>query len=384
MKVEMTKDTGLVFITGGSALNKLARMLADNRLFATYIVAVFDNGGSTALLRQYCGIAIGDIRNRLVAIAEHDSPESKVLADLFSLRIHGNKPQRLMRAAVEDIASGRSESLADLPQDVRDEISKALMTLLAGLPETFDWRDGAIGNFILVGRYLQDKDWEATLKWAHRIVGACGLVLPTTIESAHLGAHLKNGSYIVGQNRLTDESRPIRSPIERILLLPSDTAFAKTKQVSIYPPARNQLEKASAIVYSWGSFYTSVLSGFLVGGLPETILASGSPKVLLLNPLKDAETLGKTPVDLVEDLARYARSRAGDTTGKIITHVLALRSTSPSPSQFYSVEYRAPIERLGVNVIEVECDETPNLEQLETIMRHLLELAHWDLKNEVK
>jgi CofD-related protein of GAK system len=384
MKVEMTKDTGLVFITGGSALNKLARMLADNRLFATYIVAVFDNGGSTALLRQYCGIAIGDIRNRLVAIAEHDSPESKVLADLFSLRIHGNKPQRLMRAAVEDIASGRSESLADLPQDVRDEISKALMTLLAGLPETFDWRDGAIGNFILVGRYLQDKDWEATLKWAHRIVGACGLVLPTTIESAHLGAHLKNGSYIVGQNRLTDENRPIRSPIERILLLPSDTAFAKTKQVSIYPPARNQLEKASAIVYSWGSFYTSVLSGFLVGGLPETILASGSPKVLLLNPLKDAETLGKTPVDLVEDLARYARSRAGDTTGKIITHVLALRSTSPSPSQFYSVEYRAPIERLGVNVIEVECDETPNLEQLETIMRHLLELAHWDLKNEVK
>jgi CofD-related protein of GAK system len=375
MLAETRKDTGLVFISGGSALNRLASMLADNKLAATYIVAVFDNGGSTARLREYCDIAIGDIRNRLTAIAQHDSPNSKVIVDLFSLRIHGNKPRKLFRGIIEELAEGRSESLNGICQNIQDEISGVLASLLAELPETFDWRDGAIGNFILVGKYLQGKSWRETLEWAHYILGACGLVLPTTIESAHLGAQLKNGMYVVGQNRLTDENRPIKFPIERIFLLHSDTAYAKSIRVSLYPTSRTQLESAKVIVYSWGSFYTSVISSFLADGLPETILENACPKVLLLNPFRDAETLGKTPLNFVEELLRYGQRSTGHTTGKILTHVIALRPRSPSPSHFYDVADRAVIERKGIDVIEVECEGTPKLAQLQTILKHLLALS---------
>lgn len=367
--------TGLVFISGGSALNKVARLLADSNLSSTHIISVFDNGGSTALLRRYCGIAIGDIRNRLVALSEKNNPIAKAVGELFSIRLHGNKPRQLMRRTVEEFAEGNGEYLVGLPSNISAEISEALGTLLARLPDSFDWREASIGNCILVGKYLQNRDWESTFAWAHRMVHACGVVLPTTIESAHLGAYLHNGTTVVGQSRLTDEARPIRSPIERLILYPTDKSSAKTIRVSIYPRSQDELGKARAIIYSWGSFYTSVLSSFLVDGLSEAVLQKSVPKVLLLNPQPDAETLGKTPIDLVRELNLYAQRNKSGVTGKAVSHVLALRSSNSRSPHLYDPKHRDPIEKLGVEVIEIECDGPPKTAQLKTIQDLLLSLA---------
>ncbi len=374
------KSTGLVFISGGSALNKLARSLADFSLQATHIIAVFDNGGSTALLRKYCGIAVGDIRNRLVAISASTDSTAKKIAELFAMRLHGNKPLLLMRRTIEELAEGSSEYLLGIPQKQSEELSSALSDLLLQLPPTFDWRDGSIGNFILVGRYLRTRDWKVSLEWANQILSACGLVLPSTIESAHLGARLRNGMGVIGQNRLTDEARPIRSPIERLILHPTDKSSAKTARVSVYPPARGELEKASAIVYSWGSFYTSVLSGFLIDGFAEGVLRNSAPKVLLLNPLTDAETLGKTPIDLIREISQYALRNKSGVKGSAVTHVLALRARSPSPAHFYQQSYQTEIIRLGVELIEVECEGIPRTEQLMVVIDRLLRLAGMERK----
>ena len=367
-------DTGLVFISGGSALNKIAGMLAESKLSTTHIISVFDNGGSTGLLRTYCGIAVGDIRNRLVALGEKNNPIARTIGELFSIRLHGNKPRPVMRRTVEELAEGSGEHLAALPAEISGDISGALKTLLSRLPDSFDWREGSIGNCILVGKYLQTNDWTLTLDWAHQAVYSCGLVIPTTIESAHLGAYLINGTTIVGQNRLTDEAKPIRSPIERLLLFPTDQSSAKTARVSIHPRAREELQKARAIIYSWGSFYTSVLSAFLVDGLADAVLQSNVPKILLLNPQPDAETLGKTPVDLVKELTQYAQRQSG-VTGQAVTHVLALRSPASLSTQFYDPVYHEPIERLGARVIEIECEGLPKTEHLKTIKDRLLSLA---------
>jgi CofD-related protein of GAK system len=368
--------TGLVFISGGSALNSLARLLATSGLEAVHIIAVFDNGGSTAQLRPFCDIAIGDIRNRLTAIGGQSSGPSKLVVDLFSARLHGNKPRHLMRKKVEEIARGNSELLSGIPENTCLEVSRAVSTLLGALPRTFDWDDCSIGNLILVGRYLAGKNWDTTLEWAHNLVSACGLVLPTTTESAHLGARLRNDTSVVGQSRLTDEKLPIRSPIERLLLHPTDKSSAKAARVPVYARSRAQLESARAIVYSWGSFYTSVLSAFLVDGLPDAVLGNEVPKVLLLNPSADAETLGKKPADLVQELCHYAQARASKAGGKTVTHVLAIRSSSGSIPQFYDEAQRTDLENMGIEVIEVECaDDIPRSQELRMIAQRLLTLA---------
>jgi len=200
-----------------------------------------------------------------------------------------------MKRTVEELAERSSDYLTGIPATQVGEVSVALNHLLLRLPATFDWRDGSIGNFILAGRYLQDNQWERTLEWATELLSVRGRVLPSTIGSAHLGAYLRNGTSVVGQDRLTDEARPIRSPIDRLILHPTDRSSAKTIRVPVYPQSQVEIQNARSIVYSWGSFYTSVLSSFLVDGLAEAVLQNSAPKILLLNPLPDAETLGKRP-----------------------------------------------------------------------------------------
>lgn len=376
LEYQQQSQTGLVFLSGGSALNKFARALAHSHLYATHLIAVFDNGGSTAQLRRYCDIAIGDIRNRIVALADHDDPTARRVGELFATRLHGNKPKVMMRTTIQEIAEGSSEHLMGLPQELTQQISETLVSLLAHLPITFDWRDGSIGNFILVGHYLQTKDWTATLEWAHRILAARGVVLPMTLQSAHLGATLMNGVNVVGQSKLTDEQKPIRSPIQRLLLHPTDKSFAKTARVKIYRAAADALQKARVIVYSWGSFYTSVLSGFLVDGVGSAVLNSKAAKVLMINPFPDAETLGKLPFDLVKEIISYSRRDKSDPVGKAITHAIALTSKD-SATHYYDSSGRAAIEQLGVEVIEIECDGSPTQQHLDMIKRELLRLRSW-------
>src|SRR5258708_40239919 len=100
---DVPSSSGLVFISGGSALNKLARLFASSALQATHVIAVFDNGGSTARLRKYCGIAIGDIRNRMVAISSKQDLAAEKIAELFSIRLPNNNTPPLMSRTVEQL-----------------------------------------------------------------------------------------------------------------------------------------------------------------------------------------------------------------------------------------------------------------------------------------
>ena len=366
------RPSGLAFISGGSAVNKLAALIADRGLYASYLISVFDNGGSTGRLRRaFGGFALGDIRNRLVALARRDTLLARSILELVSYRLTGNKPQEAFQAAVKSIAEGHSELLRSIPAPSCQEISKAVSALLERLPRGFDWRDAVVGNLVLQGRYFQLGDWASALHWMHGLLGARGLVMPVTAEAAHVGARLANGRYVLGQSTITNEVNRIESPIQSVHLHPSEEYWGRLAHVKLYPGAKQELDAASAIVYTWGSFYTSVLCALLVDDLPRTIAESGVPKILMLNPLRDAETLGKTPVDLVRELSGFAR---GFASGKTITHVLALRPIAASGS-FYTVKDRVPLERAGVDVIELECDGIPQERHLHLAIDHLVRLA---------
>jgi hypothetical protein len=66
------------------------------------------------------------------------------------------------------------------------------------------------------------------------------------------------------------------------------------------------LRNADVIVYSIGSFYTSVVPNLLVEGMGEAIRQARVPKILIANPVEDAETEGLTVSQLAAEIIRYA------------------------------------------------------------------------------
>ena len=373
--------TGLTFLSGGSALNPLAAKMADAGLHATHIISAFDNGGSSRWLRNaFNCIAIGDIRNRLCAMSGYGQlPVSPSILELFRKRLPDNKPQPVIRDIVCALANGTSDLLTVIPTEIRSDITNAFSVLYKNVPQNFDWRHGSIGNFLLVGRFLLSKDWTSTLEWAHNILGTVGRVIPVSTTNAHLGAELVNGRYVLGQDKLTDQQHPIESPIKLMRLHPNDRAYAGSVRAVPYPPALHAINNASAIVYSWGSFYTSILPAFLVKGISEVVMSSDVPRILLLNPFRDAELLGMSSTDVVLKLNTYSHVAHGLSAGKAVTHLIALRPSIISKTTFYNESSLSEMERNGVEVHTVDCDGLPQTKQIDIIIKLLLKCAGFNL-----
>jgi 2-phospho-L-lactate transferase/gluconeogenesis factor (CofD/UPF0052 family) len=368
--------TGIVFLSGGSALQALAGYLAGRGIEASHVISVFDTGGSAGRLRDVCtDIAIGDIRKRLTAIGDRKTPTSRPLVDLFASRLPRDEPLSAVRRQVEKAAQGEGELLEGLHNGTLVEVAESFARLLDTVPVSFDWCDGSVGNLVLTGRYLHEGDWASALGWAHRRLSACGSVFPVSTARADLGAKLANGRHVVGQARITSQSEPIEAPIEHLSLRDHD---GEARNVEPDGGALDELRRARAVVYSWGSFYTSVLPALLVDEVGATIRARAVPKVLLLNPVRDSETQGKKPADLVREIHRYAgeRERAngnGHPTHPPVTHVIALRL--PNGESFYRASDRAEIEALGPEVIEIDSPGLPGEVELSHVAGHLLSLA---------
>ena len=76
----------LVFFTGGTALRGLSRSLTRYTHNSVHLVTPFDSGGSSAALREAFALpAVGDIRNRLAALADSMIPQS--VLDFWEMRL---------------------------------------------------------------------------------------------------------------------------------------------------------------------------------------------------------------------------------------------------------------------------------------------------------
>ncbi|MEG6550492.1 2-phospho-L-lactate transferase CofD family protein, partial [Desulfocurvibacter africanus] len=61
----------VLFFTGGTALKALSRRIIDYTHNSIHLITPFDSGGSSAKLRAAFDMpAVGDLRNRLMALAD--------------------------------------------------------------------------------------------------------------------------------------------------------------------------------------------------------------------------------------------------------------------------------------------------------------------------
>lgn len=291
----------ILFFSGGTALREVSRALTRYTHRSIHLLTPFDSGGSSAQLRRAFAMpSVGDLRNRLLALADRDRPGVRSLTRVLAERL-GDASAAELIAHLRRVCDSAPPALA-----------APLRTFLAAMPADFDLRGGCIGNLVLAGSYLaHDRDLEAALVEFAATLGALGAVHAVIDADVQLAADLADGSRVVGQHRMTGkEHTPLAVPITDLHLV---DARARPVAPAIDANTHARIAGADLICLPIGSFFTSVLANLLPRGVGRAVQACGRRKVYVPNPGHDPEQLGTSLADRTALLLRALRRDAGET-----------------------------------------------------------------------
>lgn len=248
-RTTLSHRSNLVAIGGGTGLASLLRGLKAYTSNITAVVTVSDDGGSSGRLRKERGLLPpGDIRNCLVALADHDT----LLSELFQYRfseggeLAGHSFGNIFLAALTDVAEG---------------------------------------------------DFDRAIKLSSRILAIRGKVLPGTLGQAQLCAEFIDGTTCEGESEI-----PLRrKPIKRVWLDPDCSPLEEVLKT---------IHEAHAIVLGPGSLYTSVIPNLLVNGVAEALEKAQGLRIYVCNVMtQPGETDGYTASDHLKAIFRHVGGR---------------------------------------------------------------------------
>ncbi len=316
----------ILFFSGGTALRETSRRLIRYTHNSIHLITPFDSGGSSAKLRRaFRMLAVGDLRNRLMALADQTVRGQPEIFDLFAYRYPEDETQEALRERLHRMVVGQDRRIRAVPDPMRKIIRSYLRFFEERMPPSFDLRGANVGNLILCGGYLsQNRHIDPVIFLFSRLVEVRGVVRPTTSAPLHLAAELEDGSVVVGQHRLTGkEVPPLPSPIRRLFL---------TRRLREPEPAVPELrakvealmERADLICYPMGSFYTSLLPNLMVRGVGRAVARRSVPKVYIPNTGQDPEMRGLRLPEAVRTLVNTLRESGGDqaSTSELLGYVL--------------------------------------------------------------
>ena len=301
----------LLFFSGGTALRELSHTLKHYTHNSVHVITPFDSGGSSARLRQAFGMpSVGDLRNRLLALADdslHGNPEvQRLLA--YRLPEGGGA-----RRELDDLLRDRHVLVEPLPAPMRRIVRTHLRVFAERMPAAFDLGGASVGNLVLAGGTLHhDGDLDSVLYMFSKLVEARGLVLPVVEESLHLRARLENDRLVLGQHAITGkEVPPLESPVADLQLC-RDLAAPEPVEVAAPERLLRLLGRADLICFPMGSFYTSVVANLLPQGVGRAVRSAPCPKVYVPNTGHDPEQLGHSVASCAARLLSQLRRDAGE------------------------------------------------------------------------
>jgi CofD-related protein of GAK system len=344
----------ILFFSGGSALRPLCRVLKQYTHNSVHLITAFDSGGSSAQLRHAFAMpGIGDLRNRIVALADESVRGNPQIYRLFGYRLPASPVPGLLRAELDALISAQHPLVRDIVDPLRRIVQTHLRYFLELMPSDFDLRGANIGNLLLAGGFLShSRDLESVLFLFSKLLEVRGTVLPIVESDLHLCAELADESRVLGQHRLTGKgSSPIHSAVSRLSLVRS-LDDPTPGSASIGEKVRRSIEAADLICYPMGSFYSSLIANLLPRGVGKAIAASGCPRVYIPNTGHDPEQLGMSITESVETLWRYARADAGDDLP--LARVVNLVLLDRDPDHYAMRVDIDRLERMGVQVVSLE------------------------------
>jgi CofD-related protein of GAK system len=315
----------ILFFSGGTALRSLCRVLKRATHNSIHIVTPFDSGGSSGPLREAFGMpGIGDLRNRMVSLADEETPGCVESARLVSHRLDAHNVEA-GRQQLEAIVTGRDALVADVPPALREFACARLRTLTTRAPQNFDLRGASVGNLILTGAWLERRDLRRAVRALSEFLSVRGAILPTVEADLHLAALLEDGSRIVGQHRITGKQvAPLPCGIREIQLVAVLDESAPPVEVAASEEVLAAISTADLICFPMGSFFSSVLCNLLPRGIGLAIAEARCPKVYVPNAGADPEMRGIDPARATALLIGALRRDAGSDvpTDRLLNFVL--------------------------------------------------------------
>lgn len=344
----------VLFFSGGSALNPLSRRLTEYTHNSIHLITPFDSGGSSAVLRKAFGMpAVGDLRNRMMALADQTVKGNPSIYTLFSHRLPKDQPQNALLSRLEEMIQGRDDLVAAIPDPMRKIIRNHLGYFRAEMPADFDLRGASLGNLVLVGGYLNNnRHLDPVLFLFSKLVEVRGTVRPIVNKDCHLAATLADGSRLVGQHLLTGkEVNPITSAVYELSLV-DGLDNCGPAEVTIRHKVHGLIAEADLICYPIGSFYSSLMANLLPGGVANSIAENGCPKVFIPNTGRDPELVDTPVQETVKRLIDQLRRNAGGDipVGNLLQFALVDSERAVYPGGLD----KTAIEDLGVRVIDMD------------------------------
>jgi len=345
-------------------LRELSRCLIEYTHNSIHLITPFDSGGSSAQIRRaFRMLSVGDLRNRLMALADHSFHGQPEIFQLFAFRFPQDGSQLELRRWLDWMIDGRDPMVAAIPEPMRSIARQHLRFFAQRMPARFDLRGANLGNLILAGGYLnQDRNIEAVIFIFSRLVEVRGVVRPVATGNLHLAAELEDGRVIVGQHLLTGkEVAPISSPVARLFLTrrQRDPVPAKLKAPA---SVLKLVAEASLICFPMGSFFSSLIANLLPDGIGAAVAAADAPKVYIPNTFHDPEQLGLSLAERVRRIIGALRDSGAGTapTERLLRYVLV----DAVGAKLRRSSLRA-VERLGVEVIDlplISTQSTPRID----------------------
>ena len=303
----------VLFFSGGTALTEISRALKTCTHNSIHLVTPFDSGGSSAKLRQAFGMpSIGDLRSRLMALADEAVTGHPEIYRLFSHRLDKDAKPRALAAQLDAIIHGKTPLIEDIPNPMRRLIKSQLEHFHDAMPDDFDLRGASIGNLIIAGGFLGNhQHLEPIIFLFSKLVNVLGTVRAVVNTSLHLGAELHDGSRVIGQHLLTGkEVASLTSPIKRVFLSEKTDELVPAKAI-LRKKNRKLISQADIICYPPGSFYSSLIANLLPKGVGSAVANNRCPKVYIPNLATDPEQTGLDAAGAVSVLLEYLRQDCG-------------------------------------------------------------------------
>ncbi len=367
----------VLFFSGGSALRDLSRALVHYTHNSVHLITPFDSGGSSAKLRNaFRMLAVGDLRNRLMALADRSVTGNPQIFELFAYRFSKDASQQELREELKAMLRGQHPLLKDIPDPMRKLVRSHLTFFSERMPDEFDLHGASVGNLILAGGFFNFKRHiDPVIYLFSKLVEVKGVVRPILSADLHLAAELENGEILIGQHLITGkESAPLSVPIKRVFL-----SASREKPVPIHVSIREKIKQlvgqAELICYPMGSFYSSVIANLLPEGVGQTISETNCPKVFIPNTTPDPEQVGMGLFQSVKRLLEYLEQ--GCATEPARDRLLNFVLIDSKRGRYGSPMELNKIKRFGVELLDVELiseRSAPYLDE-ELLLDHLLSLV---------
>jgi CofD-related protein of GAK system len=302
----------ILFFTGGSALKKVSEELIYYTHNSIHIIPSVDSGGSSAGLRDAFKMpAIGDIRNRLMALADRGLTGNAEIFRLFTFRFPEDGDRQDLYDQLIKLIQGTHPLVARIDNPMRRIIRLLISRFENAMPTDFDLRGACVGNLILTGGYLDGRHHLAPIIYIFsKLVNVCGAVESMVESYLHLVAELENGERIVGQHLITGkEAEPITAGIKN-LYFTDQVDGGQPVEVAVPGKIRRLIKTADLICYPMGSFFSSIVANLLPAEVGDIIAMNPRLKVFVPNTGNDPELCGMDMMDQVETLLRYLKQGA--------------------------------------------------------------------------